>query len=96
MLGSCGKKRRLGREVCASWGRPSANSEDRSKSPFLKITMLTTWREDGQGGEPRGRKTREAPVFTTQNSWLGRTSGTVGRHGREEAVKDKHTKSTAW
>lgn len=59
MLGSCGKKRRLGREVCASWGRPPANSEDRSKSPFLKITMLTTWREDGQGREPRGRKTRE-------------------------------------
>lgn len=50
VLGSCGKKRRLGREVCASWGRPSANSEDRSKSPSLKITMLTTWREDGQGG----------------------------------------------
>lgn len=47
MLGSCGKKRKLGREVGASQGGPPANSEDRSKFAISEDHHVNHM-EDGQ------------------------------------------------
>lgn len=71
--------------MCALWSRTPANSEDRSKLPFLKITMLTT------GKTARARQGRAVQSsLEARRPWrhLSSQSKPVGKGGPQVLLGD--------